>query len=209
MFELYRNYNSDGTAFNFGAVDGYTNQGINNTFFQYYLGQDRNRLTEPGRLLENKTINVKDTNETNGVCKTHFIANIDFLITLFTDINNGVENVNENRSWTTMDWYEGFGTLAEGGSVGNGHTLNKAVDFLNIQVTNANGGSEYMTAKQQYDLIKYFRDTGHYRWKEWKKGKDRTENNQDDNEWAGGYHLGLIGNDICVLEVQKKIQKKL
>ncbi len=196
MFEMYQRYTGDSnTAYDFGA-NGFTGQGINNTFFQYYLVQDSTQLQELGNLLNERTINVKDSNTTDGYSRTHFIANIDFLINLFTDLRDGVQAIDGISDWESFDWREGYRPIADSGSIENGHTCNCAIDLLNIQVQNSNNQTVYLSAEQQFELLMHFIDSGNYEgWKEWKKGIQYTDTETQETYYVGGYHLGTMGGN--------------
>ena len=136
------------------------------SFLEEWLVADSDDIMKVLNLLDGKEIIV----DSFAGYTTHFTSNIDLLITVLEDITYGVKSVT-GQDWVSFVWKEGYRTEAEG-YYNSSHKDDRAVDLLNITKED----NTVLNAREQYDLLKYFKDTHLYNFIEWK--------NQ-------GYHLGV------------------
>ena len=109
------------------------------SFYEYYLGQEGDKLTMLSDALNGKRVNVIDTDQFNSA-RTHMIANIDYATMFFGFLNENVPG------WEAMDWWEGYRSESENQAIYKNsltipkspHMDNRAIDFGNIRIDKRN-----------------------------------------------------------------------
>jgi hypothetical protein len=138
FFELF---NKD--VKNMSSPTDYYNASNMNSFMNYYMGENKEKLQQIANLLNDKNIAVTDS--LNNGNNTHFIANADFLITAFTELGKAEPG---RAEWTDYTWKEGWRSYEEFKQIykekykytsenvifykykGNGHAQNVAIDIM-------------------------------------------------------------------------------